>query len=243
MSYRVTPTFNATEAELDLLADALFQAMPAEHRDFFRLLRTSFSCGDYFFAHAGVRPRLPLDQQREEDLLSIREEFLQYKHDFGKIVVHGHTPVECPTFAQIASTSIPVPTPRASLPAWFWSEQEAVHLARQLCAVSGRARLLCSRKNSKIRRFASSHWPDQLSVPTPAATLPVKYSADVAWDRPIVLGQRKVDEFRGRSGLLEFLDFMNDMSPLGPVKPSTSCSTTSIPTNPKTTAGSSCIRT
>jgi serine/threonine protein phosphatase 1 len=93
MSYGVEPTFKATEAELDLLADALFQAMPATHRDFLRRLETSFSCGDYFFVHAGVRPQLPLDQQREKDLLWIRDEFLRYEHDFGKIVVHGHTPV------------------------------------------------------------------------------------------------------------------------------------------------------
>ena len=56
-------------------------------------LTASFSCGDYFFAHAGVRPRVPLDQQREQDLLWIREEFLQSEYDFGKIIVHGHTPV------------------------------------------------------------------------------------------------------------------------------------------------------
>jgi serine/threonine protein phosphatase 1 len=35
-------------------------------------------------------------QQREEDLLWIREEFLNSNADFGKIVVHGHTPVEEP---------------------------------------------------------------------------------------------------------------------------------------------------
>jgi serine/threonine protein phosphatase 1 len=107
MSYGVAPTFNATEAELDLLADALFQAMPVRHRDFLRRLETSFSCGDYFFVHAGVRPQLPLDQQREEDLLWIRDEFLRYEHDFGKIVVHGHTPVDEP---EIRSNRINIDT-------------------------------------------------------------------------------------------------------------------------------------
>jgi serine/threonine protein phosphatase 1 len=96
MSYGVAPQFNASEAELELLADRLFQAMPVRQRDFLSGLTTSFSCGDYFFVHAGVRPRVPLDQQREQDLLWIRDEFLQSEQDFGKIIVHGHTPVDEP---------------------------------------------------------------------------------------------------------------------------------------------------
>lgn len=43
-----------------------------------------------------VRPGVPLDRQSEEDLLWIREEFLSSRADFGKIVVHGHTPTESP---------------------------------------------------------------------------------------------------------------------------------------------------
>jgi diadenosine tetraphosphatase ApaH/serine/threonine PP2A family protein phosphatase len=37
-----------------------------------------------------------LDRQSEEDMLWIREEFLSSRADFGKIVVHGHTPTESP---------------------------------------------------------------------------------------------------------------------------------------------------
>jgi serine/threonine protein phosphatase 1 len=40
-----------------------------------------------------VKPGIPLEQQREEDLLWIRDDFLLCEHGFGKIVVHGHTPV------------------------------------------------------------------------------------------------------------------------------------------------------
>jgi serine/threonine protein phosphatase 1 len=46
-----------------------------------------------FFVHAGVRPGVALDEQRETDLLWIREEFLQYEDDFRKIIVDGHTSV------------------------------------------------------------------------------------------------------------------------------------------------------
>ena len=35
---------------------------------------------------------MPLQEQDEEDLLWIRDEFLHSNHDFGKLVVHGHTP-------------------------------------------------------------------------------------------------------------------------------------------------------
>ena len=44
------------------------------------------------FVHAGVRPSVPLDEQRPADLLWIRHEFLRAQTPFEKIVVHGHTP-------------------------------------------------------------------------------------------------------------------------------------------------------
>lgn len=69
------------------------KAMPPSHFAFFRKLQNSFSCGDFLFVHGGVRPDVDLAEQREEDLLWIREPFLSYPYDFGKIVVHGHTPV------------------------------------------------------------------------------------------------------------------------------------------------------
>jgi serine/threonine protein phosphatase 1 len=75
---------------------ALRRALPESHQHFLRHLAPSFSCGDYFFAHAGVRPEVPLQQQYERDLLWIRDDFLLYEEDFGKVVVHGHTPAPEP---------------------------------------------------------------------------------------------------------------------------------------------------
>ena len=43
-----------------------------------------------------MRPGVPLDRQSAEDLLWIREDFLRSEADFGKVVVHGHTPVREP---------------------------------------------------------------------------------------------------------------------------------------------------
>jgi len=77
-------------------ADRLRDAMPAEHTRFLQSLKTSYTYGRYFLCHAGVRPGIPLERQSDEDLLWIRDEFLSSTMDFGKIVVHGHTPVEEP---------------------------------------------------------------------------------------------------------------------------------------------------
>ena len=56
----------------------------------------ALTVGGYFLCHAGVRPGVPLERQTEDDLLWIRDEFLKSKTDFGRIVVHGHTPTEEP---------------------------------------------------------------------------------------------------------------------------------------------------
>ncbi len=66
---------------------------PARHRLLLERLELSVSVDDYFFTHAGVRPGVALESQSERDLLWIRHDFLDHGGDFGKIVVHGHTPV------------------------------------------------------------------------------------------------------------------------------------------------------
>jgi serine/threonine protein phosphatase 1 len=77
-------------------AEALRAAVPRTHLEFVSSLRTSLSIGPYFLCHAGVRPGIPLDRQSEDDLLWIRDPFLASGANFGKIVVHGHTPTEQP---------------------------------------------------------------------------------------------------------------------------------------------------
>ncbi len=67
--------------------------LPREHRDFLASLSYSHQCGDYFFVHAGIHPDHPLDAQKDRDLIWIRDRFLFSEKDFGKIIVHGHTPV------------------------------------------------------------------------------------------------------------------------------------------------------
>jgi serine/threonine protein phosphatase 1 len=68
--------------------------LPRQHIEWFRSLSTFHDDGMRFFVHAGIHPDRPLDQQNEHDLLWIREPFLSSTKDFGRFVVHGHTPIK-----------------------------------------------------------------------------------------------------------------------------------------------------
>jgi serine/threonine protein phosphatase 1 len=92
VSYGVPAETLANGKQIAELQSAFHGALPQAHFRFFRDLKNSFECGDFFFAHAGVKPNVELSRQKENDLLWIRGEFLTSKDDFGKIVVHGHTP-------------------------------------------------------------------------------------------------------------------------------------------------------
>ena len=92
-SYGLNPSNSPDSAEELRLARALNAALPAAHKGLLSKLGASFTCGDFFFAHAGVKPGVPLAHQSEHDLLWIRDDFLLSEEDFGKVVVHGHTPV------------------------------------------------------------------------------------------------------------------------------------------------------
>jgi serine/threonine protein phosphatase 1 len=78
------------------LGPALARALPESHLAFYQSLPLTATFGDYLFVHAGLQPGVPLEQQAEYDLLFIREPFLSYRGSFGKVVVHGHTPVPEP---------------------------------------------------------------------------------------------------------------------------------------------------
>jgi serine/threonine protein phosphatase 1 len=71
-------------------------AIPPPHRKFFSTLKSGLQIGDFFLCHAGVRPGVALKNQKVDDLLWIRDEFLNSTADFGKVVIHGHSPIEWP---------------------------------------------------------------------------------------------------------------------------------------------------
>ncbi|MFK5979010.1 MAG: metallophosphoesterase [Rhizobiaceae bacterium] len=95
-SYGVRLTDQKKKISPKLLREDFSQKLPNEHRDFYSNLPLFFEMGSYFFVHAGVHPDRALHEQEERDLIWIRDEFLQSKQDFGKIIVHGHTPVDKP---------------------------------------------------------------------------------------------------------------------------------------------------
>ena len=96
-SYGVDP-WQSTQSDnfAEDLRGSFAKRLPEAHLTFFRSLQQTHEEGDYLFVHAGVRPGVALDAQAAEDLIWIREDFLNSKEDFGRVVVHGHTPQRSP---------------------------------------------------------------------------------------------------------------------------------------------------
>jgi serine/threonine protein phosphatase 1 len=94
-SYGIQPGSDPAEAP-EALQARFRQVFPRAHELFLKCLKPWICCGDYLFVHAGIRPRIPFDQQHMHDLLWIRDEFLNSAHHHGKCIVHGHTPVPHP---------------------------------------------------------------------------------------------------------------------------------------------------
>lgn len=66
--------------------------IPPEQLAVLRHQRVCYRRGGYFFAHAGIRPGVPLMEQDPHDLVWIREPFLSSSKMHEAVVVHGHTP-------------------------------------------------------------------------------------------------------------------------------------------------------
>lgn len=73
--------------------DLFREAVPAGHVDFLAALPIAVETPRHIFVHAGVRPSVAWEDQADEDLLYIRNDFLLGDlSGFPKTVVHGHTP-------------------------------------------------------------------------------------------------------------------------------------------------------
>jgi serine/threonine protein phosphatase 1 len=96
-SYGIDVPATMTPDQRIVFAQAeLRRRLPPAHLSFLNHLRYSLTIGDYFFTHAGIRPGVALNAQDRQDLLWIRDEFLNSTVDHGKIVVHGHTISDLP---------------------------------------------------------------------------------------------------------------------------------------------------
>lgn len=75
----------------DELAARLETLVPQAHLDFLASFEDRIVIGDYAFVHAGIRPGVPIADQKRSDLRWIREEFTGHRGDMEKVVVFGHT--------------------------------------------------------------------------------------------------------------------------------------------------------
>lgn len=90
LSYGISQEAYA-QADYEELHRLLTAAVPAAHHAFLYACEDMVVAGDYVFVHAGIRPGVPLAEQRPADLRWIRDAFLRTRASFEKRVVHGHT--------------------------------------------------------------------------------------------------------------------------------------------------------
>jgi len=76
------------------LARRAQERVPKEHVDFLAAFEKWIEIGDYLFVHAGLRPGVAISEQSASDLCWIRDDFLNHRESFGKMVVHGHSITE-----------------------------------------------------------------------------------------------------------------------------------------------------
>lgn len=92
-------SYGVTEAAYDLadfteLAELMRVHIPEAHVEFLRGLENVVEIGDYAFVHAGIKPGVPLADQRREHLRWIRGEFLEHRGAHPRFIIHGHTITE-----------------------------------------------------------------------------------------------------------------------------------------------------
>jgi serine/threonine protein phosphatase 1 len=66
--------------------------LPEAHLRFLLNLRTRYLAEDILCVHAGISPLRPLEEQNEEELLWIRQEFIFNPHPLPYTIIFGHTP-------------------------------------------------------------------------------------------------------------------------------------------------------
>jgi len=70
--------------------------IPKQHVEFLKKLKPMHLTDRFCFVHAGLKPGVPIEKQKEEDLLWIRFSFIKSDYDWGKRIIFGHTPFDTP---------------------------------------------------------------------------------------------------------------------------------------------------
>jgi serine/threonine protein phosphatase 1 len=97
ISWGVDPVIAEGPATMDNLVSAA-ATVGAEPVTWLEKLPLQYRHGDYLFVHAGVRPGISLKRQHPDDLLWIKDDFLQSDVSHGPTIVHGHSISEEPVF-------------------------------------------------------------------------------------------------------------------------------------------------
>ncbi len=90
LSYPITRMDYMT-LDMEQLSERLSSLVPEAHLEFVESFEDQIIIGDYAFVHAGIKPGVPLSEQKVSDLRWIREEFVDQRGDLEKVIVYGHT--------------------------------------------------------------------------------------------------------------------------------------------------------
>ena len=85
-----------TQTDRATLQPLLQDAVPQAHLDWIANGPRYHHAAGHLFVHAGIRPGVAIENQTEEDLVWIREGWIDNEDDHGIMVVHGHTALDFP---------------------------------------------------------------------------------------------------------------------------------------------------
>jgi serine/threonine protein phosphatase 1 len=80
-----------SDGVLTQLRDELLDKMPASHYQLLRSLELMVEVDSFAFVHAGILPGVALKDQDRDDMLWIRDEFLNHPKPSKSVIIHGHT--------------------------------------------------------------------------------------------------------------------------------------------------------
>jgi len=76
----------------NLSARQILSLIPSTHVEFYGQLKNYQLMDSFLCVHAGIHPQKPLADQRDEELLWIRDAFIFRPHALPYTVIFGHTP-------------------------------------------------------------------------------------------------------------------------------------------------------
>lgn len=85
-------------------SESISKRIPKDHLKFLLETEHGLVSEDYILVHAGIDPWEKLENQTSEELLWIREMFLNWPHSEQQVIVHGHTITDNPYYDEDRKT-------------------------------------------------------------------------------------------------------------------------------------------